>query len=203
MEKLTLPQNVIFLTLSEAQALNPELKVNVGDLGRIKPGDWIRLLLRFPMTEQVNGSETITCLVRSVNRDTEIIRCRVISNPEQASRHSLAYGDDIMVHSRYVFEHTLSPAGEAERTAHLLEDQKPLGQHEPLVPGKQYWTRSGAVAVIWHATQDGFLLGEVKPTPTQAELREVPWKSDGSHRYGNRDLDIVRDPSSKVQEVPN
>ncbi len=224
----TLPPNVSIVSLSEATGILPGLEPRVGNLDKAKRGDYIRLLLKFPnppvtyrdkddierqvttYTEIVdekpverplpkNGHEFLTAMITQVFA-TGLIKCKVLANPSHAGVHGVHYGDDLTIQQAYVIEHTVSAPGEADRTAHLLAELRPIAP----APGRTYWTRNGATAKIWTAQQDAngsFLLGEVSwPSGLgQAGQSNVQWCPDGKHRQGDPGLDIVKDPS--VSEV--
>ena len=218
MPEKTLPQGIVLATLSDAQSLIPRLSVSVGQLDRVKKGDFITLMLKFPTppvayTDKDGNAQSyvdpqgpkftaefLSCLVSNLSANG-LIHCRVVSNPTLTSIHSAKYGDDFSVYPQYVIRHEPGMPGDASKTAHMLEDLQPI----PPIVGKTYWTRDGATASVWTLMQAGeeqYLLGEVSwPSGVGREgIRNVEWLPDGRNRQGNRDLDIVRDPTVKVVE---
>lgn len=218
----TLPLGIVLATLSDAQALIPTLVPSVGQVDRVKRGDFITLMLKFappPVTyvdkEGIQRTapadpnapkfktENLTCIVSGV-ASNGLISCRVQSHPAYTAVHTVKYGDDFSVYPQYVIVHEPAMPGDASKTGHLLEDLQPI----PPIVGKSYWTRDGATASVWTAMQAGqedYLLGEVSwPSGVGREgIRNVEWLPDGRNRQGNRDLDIVRDPTVKmVDEFP-
>jgi len=196
MEKQTLPAGVTLLTQDQARSRHPNVKIDVGNLGRAQRGDWLRMLIEFPLGEG-RADEFLTAMVKELPFSTEgfgvktnsLLKCRILSKPEYSSVHSLRYGDDLTVGTGYILEHTKATEDEKIRTAHLLEDMKPI---QP-TPGKIYWTRNGGVANVWTILTDAqgaYYLGEV------SGVRDVQWKPDGSHRAGDSGLDIVKDPTA-------
>ena len=187
MEKLTLPAHVALLNQDQARARHPNVKIDVGNLGRAQRGDWLRMLIEFPLGDG-RSDEFLTAMVKQPG-DGVLLKCRILSKPEYSSVHSLRYGDDLTVGTGYILEHTKATEDEKLRTAHMLEDMKPM---TPLV-GKPLWTRNGGVANVWTLLTDAqgaYYLGEV------SGVRDVQWKPDGSHRGGDPGLDIVKDPSA-------
>jgi len=192
-EKQTLPPNVTLLNQDQARARHPNVKIDVGNLGRAQRGDWLRMLIDFPKGENatgpLRGDEFLTAMVKTVSDGGALIKCRILSKPEYSLIHSLRYGDDLTVHAMHVLEHTKATEDEKLKTAYLLEDMKPM----PPVVGKPLWTRNGGVANVWTLLTDAqgaYYIGEV------SGVRDVQWKPDGSHRGGDPGLDIVKDPSA-------
>lgn len=187
MEKVTLPANVILLTQGQARARHPEVKIDVGNLGRAQRGDWVRMLIEFPLGDG-RANEFLTGMVKEPGNGT-VLKCRILSKPEYSAVHTLRYGDDLSVGAAYILEHTKATEDEKLKTSHLLDEMKPI---QP-TPGKIYWTRNGGVANVWTLLTDAqgaYYLGEV------SGIRDVQWKPDGSHRGGDSGLDIVKDPSA-------
>lgn len=185
-EKQTLPPNVTLLNQDQARSRHPDVKIDVGNLGRAQRGDWLRMLIEFPLGDG-RSNEFLTAMVNQVSG--ELLKCRILSKPEYSVMHSLRYGDDLTVNSAYILEHTKATEEEKLKTAYLLEDMKPMA---PVV-GKPLWTRNGGVANVWTLLTDAqgaYYLGEV------SGVRDVQWKPDGSHRGGDPGLDIVKDPSA-------
>ena len=186
-EKQTLPVNVTLLNQDQARARHPNVKIDVGNLGRAQRGDWLRLLIEFPLGDG-RANEFLTAMVKEPGGGA-VLKCRILSKPEYSSVHSLRYGDDLTVGVAYILEHTKATEDENIKTAYLLEDMKPM---VPVI-GKPLWTRNGGVANVWTLLTDAqgaYWLGEV------SGVRDVQWKADGSHRGGDPGLDIVKDPSA-------
>ena len=170
MEKQTLPANVTLLNQDQAQARHPNVKIDVGNLGRAQKGDWLRMLIEFPLGDG-RANEFLTAMVKDTAAG--LIKCRILSKPEYSSVHTLRYGDDLTVGVAYILEHTKATEDEKLKTAYLLEDMKPM---TPVV-GRPLWTRNGGVANVWTLLTDAqgaYYLGEV------SGLRDVQWKPDGS-----------------------
>ena len=185
-EKQTLPHNVTLLNQDQARSRHSNVKIDVGNLGRAQRGDWLRMLIEFPLGDG-RSNEFLTAMVNQVSG--ELLKCRILSKPEYSVMHSLRYGDDLTVNAAYILEHTKATEEEKLKTAYLLEDMKPMA---PVV-GKPLWTRNGGVANVWTLLTDAqgaYYLGEV------SGVRDVQWKPDGSHRGGDPGLDIVKDPSA-------
>jgi hypothetical protein len=187
MEKATLATGVVLLTQDQARSRHPNVKIDVGNLGMAQRGDWLRMLIEFPLGDG-RADEFLTGMVKEPGNGT-VLKCRILSKPEYSTVHGLRYGDDLTVHVMHILEHTKASEDEKIRTAYLLEDMKAI---QP-TPGKVYWTRNGGVANIWTLltdTQGAYYLGEV------SGVRDVQWKLDGSHRAGDSGLDIVKDPTA-------
>jgi hypothetical protein len=190
-----LPAGVTILDINLATGKVPGLQLKIADLDKAKRGDWIRLVLAFPGKDGPQ-TEFLTCMIASKGANG-LIRCRVLSTPENSSVHTVKYGDDLTVSERYIVEHSLATSSEVETTAYLLEDAKPIVP----TPGRPYWTRDGATAIVWTTLSDDkgpFFLGEISwPGGIGRQgQRDVQWAMDGRHRGGDSGLDIVKDPTA-------
>jgi hypothetical protein len=202
-EKQTLPQNVMLCDRQRAQVLIKEFSPAVNTLGTLKRGDWIRALVEWQQSGEVR-CEFLSCLVSQVT-PSGLVKVRVLSKPDYTLNHSLKYGDDLTLSMQHIVVHDPMPTmafdakgNEYALTPDQLEQNiKTLlgapAEAIPPSPGRQYWTRNGATAVIWTILQDEqgrFFIGEV------GGIRDVQWFTDGKHRHGNPDLDIVKDPTA-------
>jgi hypothetical protein len=215
-EKLTLPQNVLLCDRARAHDLIPGFQPKIDQLGSLKRGDWIRILVEWQNKAEVH-CEFVTCMVSGVVRPQPIpgqfgeseallVKCRILQDPMYKANHSLKYGDDLTVGTRHVLvvdplpttavdqkgnTYSLTPAQIERNVSMLLAGP---ASAIPPAPGKQYWTRNGTVANIWTILQDqagqSYFLGEA------GGVRDIQWSTDGKHRQGNADLDIVKDPTA-------
>ena len=80
MEKLTLPAHVALLNQDQARARHPNVKIDVGNLGRAQRGDWLRMLIEFPLGDG-RSDEFLTAMVKQPG-DGVLLKCRILSKPE-------------------------------------------------------------------------------------------------------------------------
>lgn len=206
MEKLTLPHNVTLCDRQRAVELIPDFRVKVDQVGSIKRGDWVRIMVEWQWQGKA-PCEFITCLVSGVtpNAQGSLIKCRVLSQPDYTDKHSLRYGDDLVISPRHILIHDPMPTTAMDGkgnyynlTPEQLEHNIATllgGPAEPIAPtpGKQYWTRNGSIADVWTVLSDShgdYFLGQA------GGIRDIQWSTDGRHRQGNADLDIVKDPTA-------
>lgn len=118
MEK-TLPLGVAFVSAGEVTRYVPNFTINVGQLGRAKRGDWVRLLVKFPHHCEYCGQgcgqegktawEFLTAKISAVNAAASLVSCRVLSVPAQTAAHTLAFDDELTLRTDYVLDYTEMP----------------------------------------------------------------------------------------------
>jgi hypothetical protein len=163
--------------------------------------------------------EFISAKLSGLNPGAGLFKCRILSVPTQTTHHSLVFEDDLTLGLQYVLDYIEMPTGPVvEQTTgrvnygtaaeeHLLtgvkpapaiinaEDQKVRDavKNLPALPpaaGKRYWLRNGAVVSVW-TERGGVWIGKAD------DGVELEWTPAGAHAGGNRELDIVRDPTAK------
>jgi hypothetical protein len=208
MDKI-LPAGVVIADINEASALLQNFTPKVGWLGKVKRGDFLRLLLRFTRPasgdkpENPRATEFITCVVAS-KTDYGLLKTKVFSRPEMTQFHSVTYGDDITVSERYVLQHEQSGPSQVQEVEPFLTGvipiSQPVNEHDaklravaqdlpPMAPqsGRQYWLRNGTLVTVF-AFHVGVWIGSNEAGAT------LEWTATGQNAQGNRDLDIVKDP---------
>jgi hypothetical protein len=229
MEKTSLPFGVAFVSMSEITRYVPQFTIDVGQLGKAKRGDWVKLAVRFPhrcdycgkgcQREGTTECEFISAKISGLNPGLSVLTCRILSVPAHTTHHSLAFEDDLTVGLQYVLGYVEMPAGPVVEQStgrvnygtaaeeHLLTGVKPaptiinaedqrlrdaVKNLPALAPsaGKRYWLRNGAVVTVW-TERGGVWIGKAD------DGDELEWTPAGAHAGGNRDFDIVRDPTAK------
>jgi hypothetical protein len=207
MEKTTLPPGVGFVLQGQLSMYRPHFKLNVGNLAKAKRGDWIGLLIRFPLNtfpsgEQIYSTEFLSAEITAVVNDTGLVKCKILSNPVETSKHSLTYGDELTLAQAYILTYEESTAQQVQQTEHLLTgvkpEAKPINSEDqklrdkaksmPTVipePKKKYWLRNGTLVTVW-TNYGGEWIGVAD------DGTEMHWKQSGAHAT-DRDLDIVKD----------
>lgn len=215
----TLPSNVFISDQQRArELLSPETWKTLKSEGEMKRGAWIKLLVEFQEHGEVK-TELVTAMVAGITANG-LIACRVLSSPTFATKHSLKYGDDLVVERKNVLAltqpgRTCEHCGAETPVGNWHGDKCPLcgkvskvpyvppnpdqllaGPQPPLAPqpNKRYWTRNGTPAEVWTLLEgEGgqYWIGQA------GDSRDVQWNRDGSQRQGNRDLDIVKEQGTQ------
>lgn len=171
MAEKTLPAGVAIVDTNEISSLVPNFTLHVGDLGRARRGDFVRLLLKFSEPAQEGreanskATEFVTCVVTS-RTPGGLLKAKVYSRPEKTLFHSVDHGDELTLGDRYVLSHEISTDQILAKVEPFLSGQKPkvvpLNIEDaklraavdklPAIPPQQggiYWLRNGAVVRVW------------------------------------------------------